>query len=106
MKALANALKGVSYHNPALGESLYELCRRATSRHIAGPDEIINQQASCFVEYARGGFAWGMQQHQQQGAHTTGSCPQALCFYEKRLFSFFVCFVFFVVRRAHMRCCS
>lgn len=44
MKAIANALKGISYQNPALGESLYELCRRATSRHIAGPDEILNQQ--------------------------------------------------------------
>jgi hypothetical protein len=46
MKAISNALKGVTYHNPLWGESLYELCRRATSRHIDRPDEIINQQAS------------------------------------------------------------
>jgi hypothetical protein len=46
MKAISNALKGVTYHNPQWGESLYELCRRATSRHIDRPDEIINQQAS------------------------------------------------------------
>eukprot|EP00775_Hariotina_reticulata_P009920 gene9920-10077_t len=44
MKAISNAIKGVSYHNPQLGESLYELCRRATSRHIDRPDEILNQQ--------------------------------------------------------------
>jgi hypothetical protein len=47
MKSVVNALKGVSYSNPALGERLYELCRKATSRHIAGPDEIINQQVGC-----------------------------------------------------------
>eukprot|EP00879_Flechtneria_rotunda_P014589 GHRR01015246.1.p1 GENE.GHRR01015246.1~~GHRR01015246.1.p1 ORF type:complete len:322 (+),score=98.58 GHRR01015246.1:186-1151(+) len=44
MKAISNAIKGVNYHNPQLAESLYELCRRATSRHIDGPDEILNQQ--------------------------------------------------------------
>lgn len=44
MNALKNAFKGVSYQNPALGERLYELCRKATSRHIDRPDEIINQQ--------------------------------------------------------------
>lgn len=44
MLGLKNALKGVQYANPALGERLYELCRKATSRHIDRPDEIINQQ--------------------------------------------------------------
>jgi hypothetical protein len=33
-----------SFHNPIFGESLYELCRRATTRQIDQPDEILNQQ--------------------------------------------------------------
>lgn len=44
MQGIKNALKGVQYSNPAMGERLYELCRKATSRHIDRPDEIINQQ--------------------------------------------------------------
>lgn len=44
MQGIKNALKGVQYSNPALGERLYELCRKATSRHIDRPDEILNQQ--------------------------------------------------------------
>lgn len=49
MLGLKNALKGVQYANPALGERLYELCRKATSRHIDRPDEIINQQVRVCV---------------------------------------------------------
>jgi hypothetical protein len=44
MQGIKNALKGVQYSNPQLGERLYELCRKATSRHIDRPDEILNQQ--------------------------------------------------------------
>ena len=44
MKAVRNALKGVQYHNNLYGESLYSICRKATSRHIDRPDEILNQQ--------------------------------------------------------------
>ena len=53
MKAISNALKGVSYHNPQLGESLYELCRRATSRHIDRPDEILNPERDVIAWPAR-----------------------------------------------------
>jgi hypothetical protein len=38
-----------SFHNPIFGESLYELCRRATTRQIDQPDEILNQQVRLFV---------------------------------------------------------
>lgn len=55
MQGIKNALKGVQYSNPQLGERLYEICRKATSRHIDRPDEILNQQVrgeaaqSCFA---------------------------------------------------------
>lgn len=35
-----------TFHNPIYGEALYELCRRATTRQIDMPDEMLNQQAS------------------------------------------------------------
>jgi hypothetical protein len=44
LQAIKNSLKGVSYHNPGFGESLYQMCRKATTRHISGPDDILNQQ--------------------------------------------------------------
>jgi hypothetical protein len=49
MQGIKNALKGVQYSNPALGERLYELCRKATTRHIDRPDEILNGQV-CFLK--------------------------------------------------------
>lgn len=49
MQGIKNALKGVQYANPALGERLYELCRKATTRHIDRPDEILNQQVRSIV---------------------------------------------------------
>jgi hypothetical protein len=56
MQGIKNALKGVQYSNPQLGERLYELCRKATSRHIDRPDEILNQQVwineLCLQSYA------------------------------------------------------
>lgn len=50
MQGIKNALKGVQYANPQLGERLYELCRKATSRHIDRPDEILNQQVLSWCE--------------------------------------------------------
>ncbi len=49
MQGIKNALKGVQYSNPQLGERLYELCRKATSRHIDRPDEILNQQVRQYI---------------------------------------------------------
>lgn len=33
-----------TFNNPIFGESLYELCRKATTRQIDYPDDILNQQ--------------------------------------------------------------
>ncbi|KIY99563.1 hypothetical protein MNEG_8398 [Monoraphidium neglectum] len=46
---MASALKNLfsgrpTFHNPIYGESLYELARKATTRQIDLPDEVLNQQ--------------------------------------------------------------
>jgi hypothetical protein len=42
MKAISKAF--TPYHNALLGESLYDMMRRATTRELAQPDDRINQQ--------------------------------------------------------------
>lgn len=44
LRALAFKLTGPTFHNAAFGEALWEVARRATSRHIENPDEMLNQQ--------------------------------------------------------------
>lgn len=58
MQGIKNALKGVQYSNPALGERLYELCRKATTRHIDRPDEILNGQVRFVIPFSCGQFSW------------------------------------------------
>ena len=80
MQGLKNALKGVQYSNPQLGERLYELCRKATSRHIDRPDEILNQQVQR-VEGPTDTFVQpcALQQHQPSrgGAGARQGCSVA-----------------------------
>lgn len=49
LRALAFKLTGPTFANPAFGEALWDVARKATSRHIEQPDEMLNQQvcASC-----------------------------------------------------------
>lgn len=44
LRALAFKLNGPKFHNAAFGEALWEVARRATTRHIENPDEMLNQQ--------------------------------------------------------------
>ena len=46
MKAISKAF--TPYHNALLGESLYDMMRRATTRELAQPDDRINQQVRAF----------------------------------------------------------
>ena len=42
-----------TFNNPIFGESLYELCRKATTRQIDYPDEILNQQVGMCIHHQR-----------------------------------------------------
>jgi hypothetical protein len=44
LRVLAFKLNGPRFHNAAFGEALWDVARRATSRHIENPDEMLNQQ--------------------------------------------------------------
>lgn len=44
LRALAFKLTGPTFANPAFGEALWDVARKATSRHIEQPDEMLNQQ--------------------------------------------------------------
>jgi hypothetical protein len=55
LRALAFKLNGPKFHNAAFGEALWEVARRATTRHIENPDEMLNQQ----VRGEREGRSWG-----------------------------------------------
>lgn len=57
-----------NFQNPIFGESLYELCRKATTRQIDQPDEILNQQV--------GSQACVLERRCSSTACAAGSCAQ------------------------------